>query len=397
MSNPSSIPLVAIQEFVASKQNILFKTLKQPRFTGKLTLHDTQSQSWTFYLFLGRLLYVEGGLHPVRRWRRNLAAHLPKIAKSPQLKDDLATIRHKRMAPRISAEYQLFYDWIQSGRTTRGQVERMIRSIFVEVFFDITQACQVTYEFQEDNTIKDGLVLVDAEQVIVQAWKEWQAWQCTMVSDRHPNSAPKIKFPDQLQHHSSAKTYEILTKLVDGRRTLRDLAVQLRKDVIQVTRFFTPYIQLGLIDLVDIPDLPSPFISGISDNAPMASPRPSDRILIAGVTASNDDHELLHNLLTDMQYDYLEIQDLQKAVAILLARRPKVIFLDLPDHSDTINSFNFCRQLKKLNLFRHTPIIVIQKPGPVFDRIRAKLHGVTDSLTRPFHPDQVQAIIEKHL
>ena len=50
----------------------------------------------------------------------------------------------------------------------------------------------------------------------------------------------------------------MLTKLLDGQHTLRDLAIQTKRDLVQLTRSLMPYIKLGLIELVEIPDLTAP-------------------------------------------------------------------------------------------------------------------------------------------
>ena len=53
--------------------------LKPAKFTGTVLVKSSSGQEWTFYLYQGRILYVTGGLHPVRRWQRHLATFCPQI------------------------------------------------------------------------------------------------------------------------------------------------------------------------------------------------------------------------------------------------------------------------------------------------------------------------------
>ncbi|CCQ62097.1 two-component response regulator (PatA subfamily) [Crocosphaera watsonii WH 0401] len=45
------------------------------------------------------------------------------------------------------------------------------------------------------------------------------------MGSHSPNEAPVIKSLEKLKKRSSAKTYEVLSKYIDGNRSLRDLAV----------------------------------------------------------------------------------------------------------------------------------------------------------------------------
>jgi len=48
-----------------------FLLMKEEQFSGQLILKNSLGYNWVFHLFLGRILYASGGIHPVRRWRRN--------------------------------------------------------------------------------------------------------------------------------------------------------------------------------------------------------------------------------------------------------------------------------------------------------------------------------------
>jgi chemotaxis family two-component system response regulator PixG len=131
--------------------------------------------------------------------------------------------------------------------------------MIIEILLDITQAMEIVFQLNASQSLSTQLLFIDADQVIVEAWEDWQKWQGAKLADRSPNDCPIIRQPDQLKQRTSEKTYMIMSKLFNGKNTLRDLSLQLNQDIMQMTRLMLPYIQLGLIDLVSIPDLPLPF------------------------------------------------------------------------------------------------------------------------------------------
>jgi chemotaxis family two-component system response regulator PixG len=383
---------ITIREFTASKQAGFFETLKQPRFSGQLVLTGPKGEKWLFYAYLGRLIYATGGLHSVRRWRRNLAIYCPPVASelsTGQL--DLSDISASNL--RVCWEYQLLCLWVEQHKIQREQVAKMIRSSIAEVLFDITQTMEVTCEFRQDSGLSTWLVLVDAEQVIAEAEKLWQGWQGAKIADRSPNKAPAIRHPEQLQQQTSPQLYHTLSQLLDGRQTLRDLAVRMKRDVLSVTCSLLPYIQMGWVELIDIPDLPPLILNPNSGN--LISTELSSSPVIACVDDSPLMCQTMEKILSAASYQFVGINDPLRAIAILLARKPELIFLDLI--MPNANGYEICSQLRKLSFFRNTPIIILTGNDGIIDRVRAKMVGSSDFITKPVNPEIVLSTIHKHL
>nr|WP_232826194.1 response regulator [Cyanothece sp. BG0011] len=386
--NPISIP-----EFTPSRQASFFDTLKQPRFSGQLVLTSSKGDQWFFYLYLGRIMYATGGTHPVRRWRRHIARYLPEIAsKLSSLQLDLASLGNQDF--RLCWEYQLLCLWVEQQKISREKAARMIRSLIIEVLFDITQTMEVTCELRQDNLLSTRLVLIDADQLINEAHKQWQAWQGAKVADRSPNSAPIIRQAEELQQRTSPQVYQTLKQLLDGNQTLRDLSVRMKRDVVTVTSSLLPYVQMGLVELITIEDLSPP----VSTPTPTATV-PTSEVSVSPLVACVDDSPLmcqtLEKILVGANYQFLGINDPLRAIAILLARKPAVIFLDLV--MPNANGYEICGQLRKLSFFRHTPIIILTGNDGIVDRVRAKMVGSTDFMSKPVNPDSVLSAIRKHL
>lgn len=364
--------------------------LKQARFSGQLLLKGPFEQEWIFYLYLGRILYATGGIHPVRRWQRSLAVHCPQI-----------DLQQSNLLPDLSSgsgpwEYQLLCFWIKQQQISRDQAALMIRAFVTEVLFDITQATQVMYQAKPDpkgaSPLPVQLVLIDAEQALAETQQVWQNWQTAKVADLLPNRAPVIKRPEELRQQTSASTYPTLTALLDGQRTLRDLALQMKRKPVEITCSLLPYIQVGVVELIDIPDLPTP----ISPAAP-AVPRTqaAQGPLVACVDDSPSVCQTMERLLTEADYRFVGIQDSLRAIATLLSRKPDLIFLDLV--MPNTNGYEICSQLRKISAFRNTPIVILTGNDGIVDRVRAKVAGSSDFLSKPLNAQTLLTVLGKHL
>ncbi|MEM8828214.1 MAG: response regulator [Cyanobacteria bacterium P01_G01_bin.19] len=381
-----------VQQFTPTKQIELFESLKESRFSGQLVISDAQDRTWILYLYLGRIVYASGGVHPVRRWRRHVVAYCPeRLSHVEDIQSALANIAQEES--RISWEYQLLSVWIDQNNITRDQATKVIRATVVEVLFDITQAVDVTYESIKDNLLSTRLILIDAEQVIKEANKLYSAWQDAKIADRSPDMAPAIRQPQALRKKTSAQVYQNLSQLLDGKQTLRDLSVRMKRDVVTVTRSLLPYIQLGLVQLTAVEDIAPPVSTPVAQKLfKRKTPR---RITIACIDDSPLICQTMENIVKEAGYNFVSEMDGLRAIAVLLSRKPDLIFLDLV--MPNTNGYEICSQLRKLSFFKNTPIVILTGNDGIVDRVRAKMVGSTDFLGKPAKQEQVLETINKYV
>lgn len=398
MTQPNVPPEIPIRDFNAAKQAKLFQTLKKPRFTGCLTLTNPLGREWNFYLYLGRLVYASGGVHPVRCWRRNLTAFMPEVAGDRNtLQKDLSQVNIARA--KVHWEYDLLRKWHDQGRVSREQVSEMVQGITTEIFFDVSQTTQVTYRFAQFNYGDNPLILLDADQMITRAWKLLEQWNTLDISHLSPNTAPHIQDQDLLRERSSPSNYKLLTTLITGRATFWDLSIRMKRDVVQVARSIMPYIKMGFIDLISIDDLSAPANLTVVANPIVARPTPErspdSQPLIAYIDPDEEQRRLIGSLLKGINYQYLPIANPLKAMSILLTQKPNLIILEM--NLDGVSGLDMCAQLKKLSLFRQTPILILTDSTGIFDRVKSRLMGATDFMVKPFEPEEIAMLIEKYL
>lgn len=376
-----------IREFTASKQIKLFKSLHESQISGQLTFTDPiQGNEWHLHLYLGSIVYATGGIHPVRRWQRNLIANLPQVPfQLSNLQEEL-TEQEADLSNNVW-EYEQLSRWVEQQIITPQQGKNAVLFALSEVFFDLTQAKQVICRLDQSNILSPEIDLIEPEEVINSTQQIWQAWEETKIADRKPDLAPVILQPKELQQKTSISAYQSLCKLLNGNRTLRDLSVQLKTSPLQVVCSLLPYVQSGIFGLVATPDLLESLTS------PGENYENRGRPLIACIDDSLMISQMMEQIISIAGYRFVAINDPANAVSTLVNRKPDLIFLDIV--MPKISGYDLCAQLRKHPQFAETPIIFLTSNSGIVDRIRAKMVGSSDFLKKTVDADELlQKVVE---
>jgi twitching motility two-component system response regulator PilG len=86
-------------------------------------------------------------------------------------------------------------------------------------------------------------------------------------------------------------------------------------------------------------------------------------------------------------YQVLSILDPTLALKQLSQQQPVVIFLDI--NMPNLNGYDLCSLLRKSERFKDVPIVMLTGRDGMIDRVRAKIVGATDYLTKPCDPNKL--------
>ena len=362
----------------------LLVTLKRKSFTGRVQLLDTSTDlNWHLHFCMGRLFFASGGRHPKRRWYRQISA----IQSRPQPETLLRLL--KTTFHEEHWDYRWLCQWIDQGQVTRDQVSQVVKGVLMEALFDIAQAQNCGYRIHPTPVLTRPLIVLDPLELIAELQRHWQGWQRAQITEYLPDQAPVIRRPDLLQQQASPSLYQTLTRLLNGQKTVRDIALLMKRPVLEVTASILGYLKSGVIELIPIGDL-------MGSQATVSKPTPAPaRPLIACVDDSAWVCQSLQQLVTGAGYRFLAIDNPTRAIPQLLTEQPRLIFLDL--RMPNTNGYEICAQLRKLSLFQNTPIIILTGNDGIVDRVRAKLVGATDFLSKSANDATLLAYIERYL
>jgi twitching motility two-component system response regulator PilG len=82
-------------------------------------------------------------------------------------------------------------------------------------------------------------------------------------------------------------------------------------------------------------------------------------------------------------------------LAAVAANNPSMIFLDIM--LPAVNGYQLCKVLKSNPRYKHLPVVMLSGKDGVFDKVRGRLAGANDYITKPFEPGSVLAAVKKHV
>ncbi len=379
---------------------------KQQQFTGQVTLAPASGneQRWALFFCLGRLFWVDDGKSDNRRAIRLIQSVCPSI-------------KQKRFALRdgdafAAQNYSLLMVLLHRRVLSQELFCQVVNGVIAEAIFDLLWqtggAIQVAAEVPYDplDVLKMASVTVKSHLAITEAEQLWTAWQAAQLGDFHPDWSLAIRSAEQLQERLAPEVYQKLALAIDGQRTVRDLAALMRKDVLTITRSLIPYIRRNIIDLHPTEDLPPLVVIPTAGDESQA--RPSDRrqapapttpaaaaITIACIDDSPQVCAVMSQIIEQAGYVPLCIQDSTQALTVLLERKPKLIFLDLI--MPVANGYEICAQIRRVAVFRDIPIAILTGSDGIIDRVRAKVVGATDFVSKPVETEKILNLIAKYV
>ncbi|MGO8947637.1 MAG: response regulator [Ktedonobacterales bacterium] len=83
------------------------------------------------------------------------------------------------------------------------------------------------------------------------------------------------------------------------------------------------------------------------------------------------------------------------ALAAVADEQPDLILLDIM--LPRMDGYNICQVVRRNNAFRDMPIIMLSGKDGLFDKMRGKLAGSTEYITKPFDSAELVQTVKRHL
>lgn len=379
-----------------------FKNIKANAWSGNLIIQVADTPSWMLYFSGGLLAGISGGIDAIDRWNRNLA-----LASLNVPLDRLVKSTNDR---------EIF---LNSNKIAQECVAK-------EVLFDIIQFSQnkgdrLSYRFipvSEKNTqVQSALPLLELQPLLtttIQAWQQWGKYELSLYA---PSLFPIIRESAQISSFDGEQDLQDLIASIDGTKSLRSLAIQHRKHLIDVVIPLLPLLKLNIISLSisKQPDLELEIHSDRESNAADLSTTVGrsqmqisvpthalqDRTiaktipLVACIDDSLSVYISMEKIITDYGYRCFGIQDPLRIITGLLKNKPDLIFLDLI--MPVTNGYEVCEQIRKTPSLAHIPIVILTGNDGLIDRVRTKFVGANAFLGKPIQAAAVTKMIDKYL
>ncbi|AFZ42844.1 response regulator receiver protein [Halothece sp. PCC 7418] len=379
--------------------------------TGCLEIQNLkhQQQSWFLYFRLGRLFWAGGGEQEQRRIYRQLVKQMPQDAvKLLQLREEVNWNAE-------SAYYDFIVYLFQQEKISLEQLIAIKNDIILEVLFDLLQVDEqqnqqnhtygqnssLYWQWHENYRPKNYVpiareVAKSSEELVATAKQNWQRWQNANLNSCSPNQAPVMIDPEKIRASTAAKTFQNLQRLVTGKRSLREIAISTKCDLVPVTKALWEYYQQGWLQWQELQDLDWESIAPKrKPQLPTEETSGKEKYLIACVDDSVQVTETLKAIVQEKGHSFMGINDPLRATATLLKAKPDLIFLDLI--MPNTNGYEICTQLRRVSSLKEIPIVILTGKDGLIDRMRAKMAGATQYVSKPVQGQIILEVMEKYL
>lgn len=376
-------------------------------FNGVVDITVASGQSWEIVFYQGQIVWSLDLTQPNRLWQRLLQAHvgdkrinlgaLVQAANNPSW----AGLAQNR---KTCWYYQGAIALLATNEITIAQLTAMLAAAAAETIFDLLQYSQgqvLNFRSQSELFIDRPPIVVNTNEIIDRSEALWAEWQRQKLGNISPNKIPVIKHPIQLYRQTTPIIYQNLVQVITGEQTLREIAMEIDEDLLLLTRSLIRYIQTGMIELIDVPDLILPkladrLLPSIKQNLPAKTiaGSPQSKLVIC-IDDSPQICELMRAIITQAGYRFISIQDATQVLPRLLENKPDLIFLDLI--MPKINGYEICGQIKRVSSLAKIPIVILTGRDGLIDRLRSKVVGASEFIAKPITKDAIDNSLSKYI
>ncbi|ESA33190.1 response regulator containing a -like receiver domain protein and a ggdef domain protein [Leptolyngbya sp. Heron Island J] len=121
----------------------------------------------------------------------------------------------------------------------------------------------------------------------------------------------------------------------------------------------------------------------------------SEQASVVYVENSTVDNQTLGKIVERAGFSYANISDPLQVLSKLMDFKPQLIFLELV--LPVANGYELCAQIRRISVFKDTPIVIVTNHNRMTDRMRAKIVGASDFLCKPIQAKSVLKVLIKYL
>lgn len=350
-------PAKALQEIV-NKQ-----------LSGRLTISDSNDNSifWRVYVGNGQVHFASSTIGQKERITYLLRRYYPEL-EHLQLKKG-------------QSDYQFLCSYWQSGQLSLQQVRKLIFTVTQEALVQLLALPQAVLQFERTVGLDPLLLSIPFKQTVLPVRKFISQWAQMRPSIASPFQRPLLtdleKFAQILALKADKPQWiQLFSDALKQNYCIYEVAYRLNMDALELVTILQPLIQGGAVTI-----------------NPYCAPQNDTRPVIACIDDSKTVQRNVRLTLEASGYRVLELTEPARALTTLARNKPALVLMDIsmPD----INGYELCQLLRQSTLLREIPIVMLTGRDGLIDRLRARMVGATDYITKPFAPQQLLNIVHK--
>jgi twitching motility two-component system response regulator PilG len=338
-------------------------------------------KSWFVFFLNGQIIYAADSGGNLSRLRDHLRRYKVETALHNLSISSIATVN----AP----EYGYLWALMENHVLTPAQGRSIIQSMVHETLFDLLSLHQGAFIFEISPALAPQLTTLEIAPLVAKIMKQVQEWKQLHPHIQSPNQCPIVAAPAQLREALNERTFRTLERWVDGKTSIRQIARYLNRDILTVAKAIYPYVQQGLVHLM---------YPASDDSTPSERDFGSLQTKVPRIVCIDDGatiRKAVEFILNQHGYEATSISNPLKALSLVFQLKPDLILCDIA--MPELDGYEICAMLRKSTAFRQTPIVMLTGKDGFIDRVKARMVGATDYLTKPFGESELLMLVEKYV
>lgn len=279
------------------------------------------------------------------------------------------------------SDYSFLCQLWQSDYISHDQLRDLLTAITQEALIHALAIPNAQYQFETNIQIDPILLCTSLWDLVLPVEQTINQWTLLSTEIQSPFSRPYIadwdKFAEYADYVSDGLPHiEQLTYALGQDQCLYQLAHTLRVKVGDLAISLHPLIKLGALGMY-------PYHMG----EVLTRPR------IACINQSKLTQRYVTQVLEPSGYDVMRLSDSIRALPALLKRPPVLALVDaeLPH----LDGYQLCRMVHRREPLRDLPVIIMAPKRGMCDLIRTRLSGAMACLGKPFHHQELLALVQQ--
>ena len=341
-------------------------------------------QLWFAFFLNGQIVYAGETDVSLLRLRDYLRRY--------QAESAVDTISSASIAAFNAPEYGYLWALMENHSLTPAQGRSVIKSMIHETLFDLLSLHQGSFIFEIGSPLAPQLMTLETAPLVTKTIKQVQEWKQFHPHLYSPDQCPTIANGALLKKSLPETTFLTLDRYADGKTSLRQIARYLHRDIVTVARAIYPYVKRGWLHLVH-PDFDDR--SGLKFRPHLDFWQETKTPRVVCIDDGATIRKTVEYILNQHGYEVTAIDNPLKALSLVFQLKPDLILCDIA--MPELDGYEICAMLRKSTAFRQTPIVMLTGKDGFIDRVKARMVGATDYLTKPFGESELLMLLEKYV
>lgn len=342
---------------------------------------ESKQLSWFVFFLNGQIVYCQAGESSLSRIDDYLRHY--RVEKRLN-KTQLATLESTN-----SPEYAYIWALLEQNIITPKVARNIIHGLVHETLFDLLSLHQGSFIFDLGAALVPQLTSLEITFLVTKITKQVQEWKQLYPHIQSPEQLPVLADIARLTDSLPVSTVNKLQHWADGKTSLRQLARSLNRDILTVAKAIYPYVQQGWLQLV------YSATSTPGNQTPSWEQVDKHKGRIICIEDAISICETVESILKPQGYEAISITKPLEALSLVFQLKPNLILCDIA--MPELDGYEICSMLRHSTAFRLVPIIMLTGKEGFIDRVRARMVGATDYLTKPFADTELLMLVEKYI